>query len=179
MSCRSLNFFFWTVWSSDSVSRRNVREHAGRQSGIAWRGRGGGYDPCRRQTVQKKIKGWRRGRAPLRFPAPPHRAWRGMFRCRNRPGAKRRVLFPGACAVSPRVRRLGGLRRLWGRRGSPRGAAPFPGPAAHGHGGACSVVGLAPKRQRRVRCSRPCGRLISVAVHVVSSRRFPSGALIL
>ena len=24
--------------------------------GIAWRGRSGGYDPCRRQTVQKKMK---------------------------------------------------------------------------------------------------------------------------
>ena len=31
---RSLNFFFWTVWSSGSVSRRSVREHAGRQSGL-------------------------------------------------------------------------------------------------------------------------------------------------
>ena len=32
--CRSLNFFFWTVWSSGSVSRWSVREHAGRQSGL-------------------------------------------------------------------------------------------------------------------------------------------------
>ena len=31
---RSLNFFFWTVWSSVSVSRPSVREHAGRQSGM-------------------------------------------------------------------------------------------------------------------------------------------------
>ena len=53
---RFLIFFFWTVWSSVSVSRRSVREHAGRQSGIAWRGRSGGYDPCRRQAVQKKMK---------------------------------------------------------------------------------------------------------------------------
>ncbi|MFZ3553503.1 hypothetical protein ACMEZW_05290, partial [Bifidobacterium adolescentis] len=28
-----------------SVSRRNVREHTERQFGIAWRGRGDGYDP--------------------------------------------------------------------------------------------------------------------------------------
>ena len=27
-------FSFWTVWSSGSVSRRSVREHAGRQSGL-------------------------------------------------------------------------------------------------------------------------------------------------
>ena len=40
--------------------------------------------------------------------------------------------------------------------GGARGAAPFPGPAAHGHGGAWSVVGIVPKRQRRVRCrNRP------------------------
>ena len=52
-----LNFFFWTVWSSDSAGRRSVREHA-EPLGVrdAWRGRSGGYDPCRRQTVQKKMK---------------------------------------------------------------------------------------------------------------------------
>ena len=67
----SLNFFFWTVWSSDSAGRRSVREHA-EPFGvrIAWRGRSGGYDPCRRQTVQKKIGN---GGAPMRrsvFPRP-------------------------------------------------------------------------------------------------------------
>ena len=89
------DFFFWTVWSSDSVSRRNVREHAERQFGIAWRGRSGGYDPCRRQTAQKKIKRVAARWAPLRFPAPPHRALRGMFRCRACPEASAEgPLFP-------------------------------------------------------------------------------------
>ena len=45
--------------------------------GIAWRGRSGGYDPCRRQTVQKKNERRRRIGAPLRFPAPPRMGMAG------------------------------------------------------------------------------------------------------
>ena len=90
------DFFFWTVWSSVSVSRRSVREHAGSLGGrTAWRGRGGGYDPCRRQTVQKKTVD---GGAPVRRSVSrPRRAWawRGMFRCRACPEASAEgPLFP-------------------------------------------------------------------------------------
>ena len=47
-------------------------------------------------------------------------AWRGMVRCRNRPEAKRRVRLPRRLDAGP-----GGVRRLWGRLGSPRGGAPW------------------------------------------------------
>ena len=72
MSCRSLNFSFGpfgraiALAAGTSASTPNPLGF-----GIAWRGREGGYDPCRRQTAQKKIKGSRRVHAPLRFPAPP------------------------------------------------------------------------------------------------------------
>lgn len=63
--------------------------------GIAWRGREGGYDPCRRQTVQKKTVD---GGAPVRRSVSrPRRAWawRGMFRCRACPEASAEgPLFP-------------------------------------------------------------------------------------
>ena len=78
-----------------SVSRRNVREHAERQFGIAWRGRGDGYDP---KALAERSQGNAFGGgacAPLRFPAPPHQAWRGMFRCRACPEASAEgPLFP-------------------------------------------------------------------------------------
>ena len=88
--------------------------------GIAWRGRSGGYDPCRRQTVQKKMK--EGGASVRRSVSRPRRAWawRGMVRCRNRPEAKRRVRLPRRLDAGP-----GGVRRLWGRLGSPRGGAPW------------------------------------------------------
>ena len=72
------------------------------------------------RTVQKKI---RNGGAPMRRSVSrPRRAWawRGMVRCRNRPEAKRRVRYPRRPGAGP-----GGIRRLWGRLGSPRGGAPW------------------------------------------------------
>ena len=78
-----LNFFFWTVWSSDSAGRRSVHEHAGRQSGL----RGAGVQAV---TI---------------------------------------------LAAGKRFKRKSGMAAR-------RCAAPFPGPAAHGHGGARSVVGI-------------------------------------
>lgn len=52
---RSLNFFFWTVWSSEALAAV-ASASTPDEVRTAWRGRGGGYDPCRRQTVQKKIR---------------------------------------------------------------------------------------------------------------------------
>ena len=114
-----LNFSFWTVWSSDSAGRRSVREHAGRQSGIAWRGRSGGYDPCRRQTVQKKNERRRRIGAPLRFPAPPRMgmAGHGPLSESSRSGSGGSVI-PGALGPG-RVGSGGSGAGL----GSPRGGA--------------------------------------------------------
>ena len=78
MSCRSLNFFFWTVWSSDSVSRRNVREHA-EPLGVRYR--------VARTFRRLRSLPWangpkenqraRRTGAPLRFPAPPRMGMAG------------------------------------------------------------------------------------------------------
>ena len=78
MSCRSLNFSFGpfgraiALAAGTSASTPNPLGF-----GIAWRGREGGYDPCRRQTAQKKIKGSRRVHAPLRFLAPPRMGMAG------------------------------------------------------------------------------------------------------
>ena len=110
---RSLDFFFWTVWSSVSVSRRSVCEHAGRSPDCvarAWRR----LRFRRSRTVQKKSR--RRGALVRRSVSRPRRAWawRGMFRCRNRPGAKRRVRLPrrgtrragwAPAALGPDIRR--------------------------------------------------------------------------
>ena len=60
-----------------SVSRRSVREHAERQFGIAWRGRGDGYDP---KALAERSRGNAFGGgacAPLRFPAPPRMGMAG------------------------------------------------------------------------------------------------------
>lgn len=69
-SCRSLNFFFVAVWSSVSVSRRSVREHAGRQSGIAWRGCGGGYDHEASAERSQRKSGMAAHRRAAPFPGP-------------------------------------------------------------------------------------------------------------
>ena len=64
-------FFFWTVWSSVSVSRRSVREHAepsGSDCVARMRRRLRSFGVAERS--ERKKEGWRRGRAPLRFPAP-------------------------------------------------------------------------------------------------------------
>ena len=78
-SCRSLNFFFVAVWSSVSVSRRNIREHAGRQSGIAWRGCGGGYDHEASAERSQRKSGMAAHRCAVPFPgrAAPSVARRG------------------------------------------------------------------------------------------------------
>ena len=72
-----LDFFFWTVWSSDSAGRRSVREHAGRQSGL----RGAGVQAVtiirRQPNGPKENQEWRRADAPLRFPAPPRMGMAG------------------------------------------------------------------------------------------------------
>lgn len=93
---RSLNFFFWTVWSSEALAAGASASTPNPLGfGIAWRGRSGGYDPCRRQTVQKKTVD---GGAPVRRSVSrPRRAWawRGMFRCRACPEASAEgPLFP-------------------------------------------------------------------------------------
>ena len=93
---RSLDFFFWTVWSSEALAAGASASTPNPLGfGIAWRGRSGGYDPCRRQTVQKKMK---KGGAPMRRSVSrPRRAWawRGMFRCRACPEASAEgPLFP-------------------------------------------------------------------------------------
>lgn len=79
-----------------SVSRRNVREHAERQFGIAWRGRGDGYDP---KALAERPQGNAFGGGALvrRSVSRPRRAWawRGMFRCRACPEASAEgPLFP-------------------------------------------------------------------------------------
>ena len=56
---RSLNFFFWTVWSSEALAAV-ASASTPDEVRTAWRGRGGGYDPCRRKTPQKKSTGGRR-----------------------------------------------------------------------------------------------------------------------
>ena len=80
MSCRSLNFFFWTVWSSEALAAGTSASTPNPLGfGIAWRGREGGYDPCRRQTAQKKIKRVAARWAPLHFPPAGTRPpWRGL-----------------------------------------------------------------------------------------------------
>ena len=79
-----------------SVSRRNVREHAERQFGIAWRGRGDGYDP---KALAERSQGNAFGGGALvrRSVSRPRRAWawRGMIRCRACPEASAEgPLFP-------------------------------------------------------------------------------------
>ena len=74
----SRKFFLVTVWSSDSVSRRSVREHAeplGVRYRVArtWRG----YDP---KALAERPQGNSFGGgacAPLRFPAPPRMGMAG------------------------------------------------------------------------------------------------------
>ena len=99
----------------------------------AWRGRGGGYDPCRRQTVQKKTVD---GGAPVRRSVSrPRRAWawRGMFRCRDRSrrGRARRGGGRVAAAVArgrtpPRHAMPGAKRRVRLPRRVPRRAGWAP-----------------------------------------------------
>ena len=110
-----------------SVSRRNVREHAERQFGIAWRGRGDGYDP---KALAERPQGNAFGGGALvrRSVSRPRRARHGgacsvVGPC---PEAKRRVRCSRrGRGFLPRVRRLGGLRRLWGRT-----SAGFDAPAS-------------------------------------------------
>ena len=116
-----LDFFFWTVWSSDSAGRRNVREHA-EPLGVRHRV-ARAFRRLRSLPQANGSKENERGRrigAPLRFPAPPHQAWRGTFRCRNRPEAKRRVRYPRRPGAGP-----GGLRRLQGPAGFAKGRCPL------------------------------------------------------
>ncbi len=91
-----------------SVSRRNVREHAERQFGIAWRGRGDGYDP---KALAERPQG---------------------------------NAFGGGALVRRSVSR----------------------PRRTRHGGACSVVGLAPKRS---------GGSVVLGAGAVSAARAPPG----
>lgn len=97
-----LNFFFWTVWSSDSAGRRSVREHAeplGVRHRVARAFRRLRSLPQANGSKENERR--RRTGAPLRFPAPPHQAWRGTFRCRNRPDVKRRVRYPRRPGAGP------------------------------------------------------------------------------
>ena len=84
------DFFFWTVWSSEALAA-GASASTPDEVRTAWRGCGGGYDP---KALAERSRGNAFGGgacAPLRFPAPPRQAWRGMFRCRACPEAKRRV----------------------------------------------------------------------------------------
>ena len=73
-----LNFFFWTVWSSDSAGRRSVREHAepfGVRHCVAR-----AFRRLRSLPQANGSKENERGRrigAPLRFPAPPRMGMAG------------------------------------------------------------------------------------------------------
>ena len=116
-----LNFFFWTVWSSDSAGRRSVREHA-EPLGVRHRV-ARAFRRLRSLPQANGSKKMKEGGASVRRSVSrPRRAWawRGMVRCRNRPEAKRRVRLPRRLDAGP-----GGVRRLWGRLGSPRGGAPW------------------------------------------------------
>ena len=148
-----LDFFFWTVWSSEALAAV-ASASTPDEVRTAWRGCGGGYDSGVAERSKRKAGGAARlraapvpgpaapgmaGHVPLSGSVPegPSAAWRRTCRrggCTRTDAATPRdarsvsggSFFSGVCAVSPRVRRLGGLRRPWGRRGSPRGAAPWP-----------------------------------------------------
>ena len=73
----SLSFFVFPYWVFRSVTRVCRAGVAERKTFTRPAGRSDGYDPCRRQTVQKKNERRRRIGAPLRFPAPPRMGMAG------------------------------------------------------------------------------------------------------
>ena len=73
-----LNFFFWTVWSSDSAGRRSVREHAeplGVRHCVARAFRRLRSLPQANGSKENERR--RRIGTPLRFPAPPRMGMAG------------------------------------------------------------------------------------------------------
>ena len=73
----SLSFFVFPYWVFRSVTRVCRAGVTERKTFTRPAGRSDGYDPCRRQTVQKKNERRRRIGAPLRFPAPPRMGMAG------------------------------------------------------------------------------------------------------
>ena len=131
---RSLIFFFWTVWSSVSVSRRSVREHAepsGSDCVARMRRRLRSFGVAERSERKKKDG----GAVARRSVSRPRRAWawRGMFRCRDRSrrGRARRGGGRVAAAVArgrtpPRHAMPGAKRRVRLPRRVPRRAGWAP-----------------------------------------------------
>ena len=155
---RSLDFFFWTVWSSEvlaAVASASTPDEVR----TAWRGRGGGYDPCRRQTAQKKSRdGGAAARRSVERPAhAPSWAGRPAKVRKHRVSGRGEVPEGGGTPSDPPTRGT----RVGARRGvdppacaagrlPPRmsGAVPalvdaprnFRGVVVHGHGAAGRVV---------------------------------------